>query len=77
MRSVAAACGPGACVHRAFCDLIVGSFQDTTRDLLDLANLASHLWPCYVEPLVSGKVRRGEEGGGGRGLGGGEESRPR
>lgn len=46
-----------------FCDIVVSAFRDMTQDLVDLSTLASHLWPCYVEPIASGKVRgRGSVG---------------
>ena len=35
---------------------IVAAFYDTTRDLLDLATLADHLWPRYLDPIQSGKL---------------------
>lgn len=50
-------------VRRMFCDIVVSAFRDMTQDLVDLSTLASHLWPCYVEPIASGKVRgRGSVG---------------
>ncbi|KAG1666572.1 hypothetical protein FOA52_000539 [Chlamydomonas sp. UWO 241] len=50
------AMGLGPSVCRAFCEHVVTTFQDMTRDLLDFVTLASAVWPAYVEPVTSGKV---------------------
>lgn len=41
----------GACLvpqtlQRAFCEHVVNSFQDMTRNLLDLATVAAEVWMC-------------------------------
>eukprot|EP00955_Chlamydomonas_euryale_P014304 153988-Chlamydomonas_euryale.AAC.4 len=43
-------------VRAAFCEHVVGSMSDVTRDLLDLAAVAAAVWPAYAAPVATGKV---------------------
>lgn len=42
--------------QRQFLEHVIAAFHDTTRDLLDLATVANHLWPRFFDPIISRKL---------------------
>ena len=41
-----------------FVEIIINTFQSTTRDIREISRLARLLWPKYIDPLEKGDITR-------------------